>query len=390
MFYSSFLKSIPGLLAQPFSIAVIASSGIHAIAGVAVPSFYSGSQPEEPQPVSLLSSSEINQSGLPNLERPPELSLLNQDQLAELKKKSGNKQQGRTVPKLNRNRYSGSAGTKQGLKKNPSQARKQQRTITPQQLKKIEKEVNEKFAQQGKVNQGLRNQNQQLRNQNQQLRNQNQQLRNQNQRPQGTIQNRDNIKKPNLAPEKQPDNTPVNDNDTSVTTNNTDNERIIDIKGVDDSQVIPPIASNNGTKETPDIPPQVKQALTFQETLTSDNEANQQYLAWGQSVEQNTGQQVAISEPNLSINGNYPQDACLGEEVLGKRVEGKATYGVTVDAEGKIIGEPTLIRSSGFPILNQQARVDIQSSEEFAKNPEPTPYLVEVNYPHNEQVCSKE
>lgn len=388
MFYSSFLKSIPGLLAQPFSIAVIASSGIHAIAGVAVPSFYSGSQPEEPQPVSLLSSSEINQSGLPNLERPPELSLLNQDQLAELKKKSGNKQQGRTVPKLNRNRYSGSAGKKQGLKKNPSQARKQQ--TTPQQVKKYQQDLNKRFNELRKKDaEAIEAERRRLRGIEKKLQEERQRVARIARQQQQTRPNRDGIKKPTPTPEKQPDNTPANN--TPVATNNTDNKRI-DISGVDDSQVIPPIAlgnEDNEPKETPDISPQLKQNLTFQETLTSDNEANQEFLAWGQSVEQNTGQPVTISEPNLSINGNYPQDACLGEEVLGKRVEGKATYGFTVDAEGKIIGDLKLIRSSGFPILNQQARTEIQTYGEFAKNPEPTPYFVEVDYTYNDQVCSK-
>ncbi|MGB5967837.1 MAG: energy transducer TonB, partial [Spirulinaceae cyanobacterium] len=270
---------------------------------------------------------------------------------------------------------------------------------TPEEIKKIEKNLNQKLAQlrkkdahteeqrqqneayRKKLEEAQRQQNEaqrQINEEKQRLAKRAEQLRQQRAR-----QNQNDSKYPNPTPnqDNKTDNTP--ENTTTVTSNN---DRTED-KEFESGQTIPKIALGNGIPKTQEVSPQLREQLTYQPTLTSQEAATKEFISWGQSVEEQTGTFPNISEQNISINGDYPQDACLGEKVIGKRIEGSATYGVVVDPEGKIVGQPTLIQSAGYPVLNQQAMADLQSSQQFAKNPQLTPYLVEVTYPYNPQVC---
>ncbi|MGB3691150.1 MAG: energy transducer TonB, partial [Spirulinaceae cyanobacterium] len=261
-------------------------------------------------------------------------------------------------------------------------------------IKKIEKNLNQKLAQLRKKDAHTEEQRQQneayrkkLQEAERQINEEKQRLNEEKQRlakiaeqqQQRARQNQNDSKDPNPTPNQ--DKTP--ENTTPVTSNN---DRTED-KEFESGQTIPKIALGNGIPKTQEVPPQLREQLTYQPTLTSQEAATKEFISWGQSVEEQTGTFPNISEQNISINGDYPQDACLGEKVIGKRIEGSATYGVVVDPEGKIVGQPTLIQSAGYPILNQQAIADLQNSQQFAKNPQLTPYLVEITYPYNPQVC---
>jgi TonB family protein len=115
-------------------------------------------------------------------------------------------------------------------------------------------------------------------------------------------------------------------------------------------------------------------ALKLDTANTSDEEANNNYLNWLLSINQ-------LEPENISIKGQYPKDACL------QKLEGSTTYGVMVNAQGEATNLQ-LIKSSGYPIFNQNARHEI-SFHNFPKNVA-KPYLVKVDFTYNENRCPEQ
>lgn len=106
---------------------------------------------------------------------------------------------------------------------------------------------------------------------------------------------------------------------------------------------------------------------------TSDEEARKNYVAWAKEVQNVTPQQ-------LTLSGIYPKDACVG------KLEGTAAYGVTVDSSGSVVNTQ-LIKSSGYPLFNDQALRQIRSHGFANDTGVNKPYHVYVNYNYNSQIC---
>ena len=123
----------------------------------------------------------------------------------------------------------------------------------------------------------------------------------------------------------------------------------------------------------PPIPPQLQAALQRNDANTTDNEANNNSLAWMQK----TGKSVKKSQ-SVGLSGNYPKAACLN------KLNGAAVYGVTVNAQGRAVSAPYLIRSSGYGIFNQQAVQDIRSHTFPAGAGS---YYATVSYRYNPKAC---
>jgi hypothetical protein len=86
----------------------------------------------------------------------------------------------------------------------------------------------------------------------------------------------------------------------------------------------------------------------------------------------------------VTISGNYPRNACM------RRLEGTSVYGVVVNTQGRVASSPYrpyLIKSAGYPILNQQALRDIHSNSFANQTGQPKSFLVKVNYAYNEKIC---
>ncbi|WP_017293754.1 TonB family protein [Geminocystis herdmanii] len=106
---------------------------------------------------------------------------------------------------------------------------------------------------------------------------------------------------------------------------------------------------------------------------TSDEDARKNYVAWATQVQNVTPQQ-------LTLSGIYPKDACVG------KLEGTAAYGVTVDSAGSVVNTQ-LIKSSGYPLFNDQALRQIRSHGFANDTGTNKPYHVYVNYNYNAQIC---
>ena len=113
--------------------------------------------------------------------------------------------------------------------------------------------------------------------------------------------------------------------------------------------------------------------LTLDLTNTTSSEEQENYTNWLAKIE-------IVDSVDLSIEGNYPQDACP------LKLKGTTVYGVLVDEKGQIT-ELDLIRSGGYGIFNQQAREDILTRRfDYDKN-QSKAYRVSVNFAYNQQIC---
>ncbi|BAQ64283.1 hypothetical protein GM3709_1048 [Geminocystis sp. NIES-3709] len=113
--------------------------------------------------------------------------------------------------------------------------------------------------------------------------------------------------------------------------------------------------------------------LQKQSQNTSDEEARKNYVAWAKEVQSVTPQQVTLT-------GIYPKDACVG------KLEGNATYGVTVNSAGNAINTQ-LIKSSGYPLFNDQALRQIRSHSFANETGVNKPFHVYVNFNYNSEIC---
>lgn len=129
-----------------------------------------------------------------------------------------------------------------------------------------------------------------------------------------------------------------------------------------------PAAANPG-QAPPTVPPTLVAGLQRDDANTTNEEAMRNNVDW--MAKNGIGQKPQ----SLEIAGSYPPAACL------KQLEGTAIYGVSVTPQGK--SEPHLIKSAGYPILNQQAVQDVKS----AIPNQAGPYRVTVNYKYNSKIC---
>jgi TonB family protein len=106
---------------------------------------------------------------------------------------------------------------------------------------------------------------------------------------------------------------------------------------------------------------------------TSDEDARKNYVAWAKEVQN-------VAPQQLTLSGIYPKDACVG------KLEGTAAYGVTVDSAGSVVNTQ-LIKSSGYPLFNDQALRQIRSHGFANDTGANKPYHVYVNYNYNAQIC---
>lgn len=126
----------------------------------------------------------------------------------------------------------------------------------------------------------------------------------------------------------------------------------------------------NSSPPTPQLPAVNPADVRFNGENTSDDEAMRNNVRWMAKI--------GVLKPQaIEIAGTYPTPACPSQ------VKGSAVVGVATNEQGQVAAEPYLIKSSGFPILNQQALQDVRSQ----KLPGQGAYRVTVNYDYSPKVC---
>lgn len=113
--------------------------------------------------------------------------------------------------------------------------------------------------------------------------------------------------------------------------------------------------------------------ITSRDENVSDEEARKNYIAWLQDVNNPTPQEITMA-------GYYPAEACSGN------IEGIVTYGINVNGDGTVV-DHQLIKSSGYPLLNNQALEQIQARAFDNATGGNKPYHVYVEFKPSNDVC---
>lgn len=119
------------------------------------------------------------------------------------------------------------------------------------------------------------------------------------------------------------------------------------------------------------------ESLIADKENTTDEEARENEVNWRVRVK--------VAQPTeITLEGTYPKAACM------RKLEGTTVYGVMVNAQGRVASSPYrpyLIRSAGYPVLNQQALNEIKERSFTNQTGQTQPYRVVVNYKYDPKVC---
>jgi TonB family protein len=119
------------------------------------------------------------------------------------------------------------------------------------------------------------------------------------------------------------------------------------------------------------------ESLIADKENTTDEEARENEVNWRVRVK--------VAQPTeIALEGTYPKAACM------RKLEGTTVYGVMVNAQGRVASSPSrpyLIRSAGYPVLNQQALNEIKERSFTNQTGQTQPYRVVVNYKYDPKVC---
>lgn len=117
----------------------------------------------------------------------------------------------------------------------------------------------------------------------------------------------------------------------------------------------------------------LNEVLTKEDKNTSNEEANKNDVAWRASVK-------IVKPVTMNVVGIYPRDACI------RQLEGTTTYGVTVNPLGKVINTQ-LLKSSGYPLFNNQALRQIQGRTFNNDTGVTQAYHIYVDFKYDPKIC---
>ena len=125
---------------------------------------------------------------------------------------------------------------------------------------------------------------------------------------------------------------------------------------------------------------QNRAALEHNGSNTTEQDAMVNYAKWSG----NRFGEIKSKPIIYPLDGNYPKEAC------SSRLEGTAVIGIVVDSTGNVGPEIELIKSSGYPILNQQALAQVQLLRQVPNTTAiARPYLAQVNFQYNPDICKQ-
>lgn len=127
---------------------------------------------------------------------------------------------------------------------------------------------------------------------------------------------------------------------------------------------------------------QLRELYSYNPENTSGEAASQNMEDWVASLppEISEGENLNVNEP-IDLTIEYPLRTCLpGQEPRN------ASIGVVADADGELLAEPQLLRSTGYKGLNEDALQAVQSYDIPAAE-EPRAYTFRVNVDYDSENC---
>jgi hypothetical protein len=120
-----------------------------------------------------------------------------------------------------------------------------------------------------------------------------------------------------------------------------------------------------------------RELYTYNPSGTTAEEVTSNIETWSQQALEAAGKEW---KP-LEITPTYPEAACP------RKLKGNAVFGVLADAEGKIVDAPVLVQSTGYNLLNAQAKNDV-AAYKFPATGEQQPYLVTLPFTYSSDACA--
>jgi hypothetical protein len=118
---------------------------------------------------------------------------------------------------------------------------------------------------------------------------------------------------------------------------------------------------------------------------TQADQANLAYINWFEQTGLEIPDPDAIRPEEVAVE--LPLNACLLQLELDEDDVPSAVVGVVVDADGKQVEQPTLLRSSGYGILNADAIAVVRTRAIENATGDTRPYLFEVKYSQENERC---
>lgn len=128
-------------------------------------------------------------------------------------------------------------------------------------------------------------------------------------------------------------------------------------------------------------PPEPNPQLAYSSEGTQDSDWVGNFNTWRTQAQQTSGNSSLEPERKaIALTASYPPEACAID------FKGEAYVGVLVSAEGKPIGEPQLLRKTGYQLLDQIA-LEQAKNHPFAPSDQIRAQPVTVSFTRTEQVC---
>ena len=207
----------------------------------------------------------------------------------------------------------------------------------------------------------------------------------------GSRRNNRNNRSNQTARNNQPPGLP----DLPNNTNTVPNTVPVTVPSEGSTQKAPTLTALREGADSQGIPSLLKDFLTrLQYSLqeTRDLATAEAQQAWLAKLEEEPGIQVSTpQELEKALEINYP----LTIEDNGPRLINSCLnplpktglIGIVVDENGKVTTEPMLLRSSGYPLLNDIALGNIKDYKEFPDSNAQKIYTVPVEVKYNEEAC---
>ena len=142
-------------------------------------------------------------------------------------------------------------------------------------------------------------------------------------------------------------------------------------------------------------------ALTYSPKGTSDRNAKTAQSEWTDKINSqasglSTSQQILAPESVEDFTKvSYPIESSVRDQEQSFRVcldqppSTPAEVGILFDSQGEIVGEPALIRSTGYKAINEEAIATVESSENLPSNRASTAFVFEVAIDYDQEACAK-
>jgi len=123
-------------------------------------------------------------------------------------------------------------------------------------------------------------------------------------------------------------------------------------------------------------------------TLTTPNEATAAQVAWLTALNESGAVQVDPEEPALPELKGFEQEVPYPMNICLPIAPSDANWGVLVNPDGSIEGEPEMLRSTGYRRFDERSQALVEAFE-FPETEHPQAYIIEVPVDYNSLLCQK-